>query len=324
MSAPEGIEMSERKKAATRDAYGKALLELGKQNKDVVALDADLSASTKTILFAKEFPDRFFDMGVAEQDMISTAAGLAACGKIAFASTFAVFGSGRAWEQVRISVAYTRLNVKIVVTHAGITTGEDGASHQANEDLAIMRVIPNMTVICPSDAVEAEKAVKAAAAFHGPAYIRLSRLSTPIINDNPDYDFKIGRGIMLRDGKDVTIIACGLMVAEALDAADTLQKEGISARVVNLHTIKPLDKEIIVKCAQDTGAIVTAEEHSIIGGLGGAVAEVVGENCPVPMARVGIKDMFGESGKPEELLVKYGLTQEEIVQAVRSAISRKK
>jgi len=316
--------MTEIKKMATREAYGKTLVELGKINKDIVVLDADLAVSTKTSLFAKEFPDRFFDMGVAEQDMISTAAGLAACGKIAFASTFAVFGSGRAWEQVRMSVAYTRLNVKVVVTHAGITTGEDGASHQAIEDIAIMRVIPNMTVIVPADAVETIKVIKAAAEFHGPAYIRLSRTATPIIYENENYDFEIGRGIAMKEGKDATIIACGLMVATSLDAAKQLEKEGISVKVVNLHTIKPLDKEIIINCAKETGAIVTAEEHNIIGGLGGAVAEVLGENYPVPMARVGIKDMFGESGKPDELLVKYGLMPENIIEAVKSVLARKK
>ena len=307
-----------------REAYGKTLVELGKINKDIVVLDADLSVSTKTNLFAKEFPDRFFDMGVAEQDMISTAAGLATCGKIAFASTFAVFGSGRAWEQVRMSVAYTRLNVKVVVTHAGITTGEDGASHQAIEDIAIMRVIPNMTVIVPADAIETAKVIKAAVEFHGPAYIRLSRTATPIVYENENYNFQIGRGVVMKEGKDVTIIACGLMVATSLDAAAQLEKEGISVKVVNLHTIKPLDKEIIINCARETGAIVTAEEHNIIGGLGGAVAEVLGENYPAPMARVGIKDMFGESGKPDELLVKYGLMPENIIDAVKSVLARKK
>lgn len=263
-------------------------------------------------------------MGVAEQDMISTAAGLAACGKIAFASTFAVFATGRAWEQVRMSVAYTRLNVKIAATHAGITTGEDGASHQANEDIAIMRAIPNLTVLVPADAIEAANIVRAAAKFHGPAYIRLSRGNSPVIYENENYGFSIGRGVVMKEGKDVSVIACGIMVAMALDAAEQLQKENISVRVVNLHTIKPLDKELIIRCAQETGAVVTAEEHSIVGGLGGAVAEVLGENCPAPMARVGIKDMFGESGRPEELLVKYGLTADDIVQAVRAVLTRKK
>jgi transketolase len=316
--------MVEKKKVATRDAYGKTLVELGKVNKDIVVLDADLSVSTKTCLFAKEFPDRFFDMGVAEQDMISTAAGLAACGKIVFASTFAVFGSGRAWDQVRMSLAYTRLNVKIVVTHAGITTGEDGASHQANEDLAIMRVLPNMTVLIPADAIETEKIIKAVCEFHGPAYIRLSRPATPLVHENSNYDLKIGQGIIMREGGVATIFACGLMVAASLEAAEILEKEGLSVRVVNLHTLKPLDKELIIKCAQETGAVVTAEEHSILGGLGGAVAEVLVENFPVPMNRVGLRDVFGESGKPEELLVKYGLTAQDVAAAVRSVLARKR
>jgi len=316
--------MKERKMVATRDAYGKALLELGKENHDIVVLDADLSVSTKTAVFAKAFPERFFNLGVAEQDMIGTAAGLAACGKIVFASTFAVFGSGRAWDQVRMSVAYTRLNVKIVVTHAGITTGEDGASHQANEDIAIMRVLPNLTVVVPADAVETEKLIKAAAEFYGPMYIRLSRPKTRLVYENDNYDFKIGKGIVMHSGKDATVFACGIMVGIALDAADILAAEGIQARIVNLHTIKPLDKELIVKCAQETGAVVSAEEHSIIGGLGGAVAEVLVENAQVPMVRVGLKDIFGESGKPEELLVKYGLTAQNVADAVRAVLKRKK
>ncbi|MDD4179974.1 MAG: transketolase family protein [Candidatus Margulisbacteria bacterium] len=316
--------MSERKMVATRDAYGKVLAELGKENKDIVVLDADLSASTKTVTFAKAFPDRFFDMGVAEQDMVGTAAGLAACGKIVFASTFAVFGSGRAWDQVRVSVCYTRLNVKLAVTHAGITTGEDGASHQANEDIAIMRALPNMTVVVPADGPEAEKAVRAAVGFYGPMYIRLSRPKTPVITDGLDQEFKIGKGLLMKEGKDLTIFACGMMVAMALDAADILAKEGISARVVNLHTIKPLDKELIVRCAKETGAAITAEEHSIIGGLGGAVAEVLVENVLIPMARVGLKDVFGESGLPDELLIKYGLTTENIVKAAKEVVKKKK
>lgn len=316
--------MSEIKMLATRDVYGKTLVELGKENPNIVVLDADLSVSTKTALFAKAYPDRFFDMGVAEQDMIGTAAGLAACGKIVFASTFAVFGSGRAWDQVRVSVAYTRLNVKIVVTHAGITTGEDGASHQANEDIAIMRAIPNMTVIVPADGVQTEAIIREAAKFYGPMYIRLSRPKTPVVYEKGKDKFKIGKGVVAKDGKDVTIFACGLMVYKALEAAKVLAKEKISCRVVDLHTIKPIDKELIVKCAKETGAAVTAEEHSIIGGLGGAVAEVLVENQPIPMARVGIKDMFGESGQPDELLVKYGLTTEEIIIAVKTVLKRKK
>ena len=309
--------------ASTRDAYGKTLVELGKINKDIVVMDADLSVSTKTSMFAKEFPDRFFDMGVAEQDMISTAAGLAACGKIVFASTFAVFGSGRAWDQVRVSMAYTRLNVKLVVTHGGITTGEDGATHQANEDLAIMRAIPNMTVIVPADAVETVHVIRNLVKEYGPSYVRLSRLSTPIVHENSNYDFRIGKGVIMKPGNDITIIAAGIMVHQSILASEQLSKEGISARVVNMHTIKPLDRELIIRCAQETKAIVAAEEHSIIGGLGSAVAEVLSENMPVPMARVGVKDMFGESGKPDDLLEKYGLTSKDIVSAVKNVIKRK-
>lgn len=315
--------MKDVKLAATREAYGKTLVELGRENKDIVVLDADLAVSTKTAMFRKEFPERFFDLGVAEQDMIGTAAGLATCGKIVFASTFAVFGSGRAWDQVRMSVAYTRQNVKIVVTHSGITTGEDGASHQANEDIAIMRALPNMTVIVPADAVETAKVIRAAAKAYGPYYIRLSRPKTPIIYDNEDYDFKIGKGIIMREGKDATVFACGLMVGKALEAAEQLKKKGIDCKVVNLHTIKPIDKELIIKSAKETKAVVTAEEHSIIGGLGSAVAEVLVENACVPMVRVGTKDLFGESGKPEELLVKYGLTAAEIKKAVKTVLKRK-
>lgn len=316
--------MSDIKTAATRDAYGKTLLELGKENPNIVVLDADLAASTKTALFAKAFPERFFDMGIAEQDMVSTAAGFAACGKIAFASTFAVFGSGRAWDQVRMMCAYTRLNVNIVVTHGGITTGEDGASHQANEDIAIMRALPNLKVIVPSDALETDKAIRAVAAYNGPTYVRLSRLATPIINDNADYKFELGKGIIMREGCDVTIFACGIMVAMALEAAKELAKENISAEVINLHTIKPIDKDLIIKSVKKTSACVTTEEHSIIGGLGSAVAEVIVENCPVPMKRVGIRDTFGESGKPHDLLVKYGLTSADIVTTIKAVIARKK
>lgn len=309
---------------ATRDAYGKTLAELGKIKPNIVVLDADLSASTKTINFARLFPERFFDLGIAEQDMIGTAAGLAAAGKIVFASTFAVFGSGRAWDQIRMTAAYTRLNVKVVVTHAGITVGEDGASHQANEDIAIMRALPNMTVVVPADSIETEKTIIAAAEFYGPMYIRLGRAKVPVINDKPGYEFKIGKGNILKEGNNATVMACGIMVSAALEAAAKLATEGINVRVVNLHTIKPIDKDLIVRCAAETGAIVTAEEHSIIGGLGGAVAEVVVENKPVPMARIGMRDVFGESGKPEELLNKYGLTANEIIKAVKEIIKRKK
>ena len=316
--------MIERKLASTRDAYGKTLIELGRVNPNIVVLDADLAVSTRTSLFAKEFPNRFFNLGVAEQDLIGVAAGLATTGKTVFASTFAVFGSGRAWDQVRISIAYPRLNVKIVVTHAGITTGEDGVTHQATEDIAIMRALPNMTVIIPADAIETAKAIRAVAAFHGPAYIRLSRPSTPLIYENENYNFTIGKGIVMKEGKDITIIATGIMVGAALDAAELLSKEGISSKVINIHTIKPLDKELIINSAKETNAVVTAEEHSIIGGLGGAVSEVLSENYPTPIARVGIKDMFAESGKPQELLEKYGLTAEYIYSAAKSVLSKKK
>lgn len=316
--------MSEQKMVATRDVYGKVLAELGKEYPEIVVLDADLSCSTKTAIFAQAFPERFFNMGVAEQDMIGTAAGLAASGKTVFASTFAVFGSGRAWDQVRVSLAYTRQNVKIVVTHAGITTGEDGASHQANEDIAIMRALPNLTVMVPADGPETEKVIRAAAKHYGPMYIRLGRPKVPVVTDRFHYELKIGEGVVFNPGKDLAIIACGLMVAKALEAAELLIKEGISARVINMHTIKPLDKKLIINAAHETGAVVTAEEHSIIGGLGGAVAEVLGENCPVPLARVGINDVFGESGTPDELLIKYGLTAAEIVKAAKNVLKRKR
>lgn len=312
------------KTQATRDAYGVKLVELGEKNPNIVVLDADLSVSTKTSLFAKRFPERFFDMGIAEQDMISTAAGLAASGKIAFASTFAVFGSGRAWDQVRMCCAYTKLNVKIVVTHGGITTGEDGASHQANEDIAIMRVLPNMTVIVPSDAIETGKAIEAAANFNGPMYIRLSRLATPIINEDSKYNFKIGKGKVMQEGRHVSIFSCGIMLWAALEASKKLKNKGISCEVINIHTIKPIDTALIIKSAKKTGAVVTIEEHSIIGGLGSAISEVLSENCPVPLKRVGIKDTFGESGKPLDLLIKYGLAPSDIVAACKNVLARKK
>ena len=316
--------MNSKRSEATRDAYGRALVDLGKENQDIVVLDADLSCSTKTSSFRKVFPDRFINCGVAEQDMIGTAAGLAASGKIAFASTFAVFGSGRAWDQVRISVAYPRLNVKIVVSHGGITVGEDGATHQALEDIAIIRALPNMTVIVPADATETYKAIKAVAAFHGPAYVRLGRSAVPVISEDIPGEFIIGKSILYRKGADVTIIACGLMVAAALEAADTLSKEGISARVINMHTIKPIDKTAIINAAKETGAIVTAEEHSLVGGLGSAVSEIVCEESPVPVIKVAVEDTFAESGKPADLLEKYGLTPNDIVQAVKRAVAMKK
>jgi transketolase len=314
----------EEKLIASRDTYGETLAALGHEYKNLVVLDADLSASTKTCTFCKAFPDRFINCGVAEQDLIGVAAGLAAFGKIVFASTFAVFATGRAWDQIRTSVAYPRLNVKIVATHGGITTGEDGVTHQAMEDIAIMRALPNMTIIVPADAVETGQAIRALAKAHGPAYVRLNRPKVPVINQNENYSFTIGKAVELARGKDLTIIATGIMVKSALEAATILTKEGISAKVINMHTIKPLDCEAILRSAKETGAVVTAEEHSIIGGLGGAVAEVICENYPVPVVRVGMKDMFAESGKPEALLEKYGMTPQEIVAAAKLALSRKK
>lgn len=308
---------------ATREAYGKALVELGKENKDIVVLDADLSKSTKTADFAKVFPERFFNVGIAEADLIATAAGLSTCGKIPFASTFAIFASGRAFEQIRNSVCYPELNVKIAATHAGLTVGEDGASHQALEDLSLMRSIPNMTVICPCDDVETIAAVKAAAQMKGPVYIRLGRSSVPTLNDETSYKYEIGNAVTLKEGKDVTIFATGIMVSEALKAAEELQRSGIDAEVINIHTIKPIDVDAIVSSARKTGAVVTCEEHNVIGGLGSAVCEVLSENFPVPVKRVGVMDMFGESGKPAELLKEYGLTAENIIDAVKAVISRK-
>lgn len=309
-------------KIATRDSYGKALVELADKY-DFVVLDADLAEATKTVYFKKAYPERFFDCGIAEGNMISTAAGLAAAGKMAFASSFAMFAAGRAFEQVRNSVGYPHLNVKIGATHAGITVGEDGATHQCLEDIALMRTIPGMTVINPSDDIEARAAVKAACETYGPFYMRFGRAAVEVINDRPDYKFEVGKGVLLRDGKDVTIIATGIMVQTSLEAAKMLEDEGIDARVVNIHTIKPIDKEIIIKAAEETGAIVTAEEHNIIGGLGSAVAEVICENKPVPMLRVGVEDRFGKSGKVPPLIEEYGLTAKNIVDKVRKAVKMK-
>lgn len=311
------------KNIATREAYGNALQELAKINKNVVVLDADLSKSTKTAKFKEVCPERFINVGIAEQNLIATAAGLSTAGKIPFASSFAMFAAGRAFEIIRNSVAYPKLNVKIAATHAGVTVGEDGASHQAIEDLGIIRNIPNMVVINPADAVEAKAAVIKLAEYYGPAYIRLGRSAVPVLFDENTYEFEIGKGKVLETGNDVTIIATGIMVAMALEAKAELKKEGIDARVINIHTIKPIDKDIIIEAAKETKCIVTAEEHSIIGGLGSAVAEVVTENCPVPVKRVGINDTFGESGKPTELLQKYGLTAENIVKAVKEIITKK-
>jgi transketolase len=310
------------KMTATRDAYGETLAELGGENKDIVALDADLSGSTKTSLFAKKYPERFFNMGIAEANMMGTAAGLAAAGKVPFISTFAVFAVGRAWEQMRQSVAYPKANVKIVATHGGITVGEDGGSHQSVEDIAIVRAVPNMTVIVPADGVETRMAIRAAAAHRGPFYIRLGRNKVPTIFGE-DYCFEIGKGCQMAAGSDLTFVATGLMTAQALAAAGLLQKEGISARVVHISTIKPLDQDIILAAAMETGAIVTCEEHSVIGGLGGAVAEFLGEQHPVPMKRVGIRDRFGTSGKAEELMKYFGLLPEDLVEAAREVLARK-
>ncbi|MHB0885349.1 MAG: transketolase family protein [Bacillota bacterium] len=310
------------KKVATRDAYGEALAELGGENPNVVALDADLSKSTKTAVFGKAFPERFFNMGIAEANLMATAAGLAAAGKVPFASTFAVFATGRAFDQVRNSICYPRLNVKIGASHAGITVGEDGGSHQSVEDIALMRVLPNMTVLVPSDGVETRAAVRAAAALNGPVYLRLGRASGPTLF-NPDYDFRIGEAVVLREGRDVSLFACGVMVAEALRAADQLAAEGVEAEVVNVSTLKPFDARTVADSARKTGAAVSAEEHSIIGGLGGAVAECLGEHAPVPLVRVGLRDTFGESGTPDELMKAYGLTAAEIVRAAKEAVQRK-
>ena len=303
-------------KKATREAYGEALVELGKINENVVVLDADLSGSTKTSVFKKAFPERHFNVGIAEADLIGTAAGFAACGKIAFASTFAMFAAGRAFEQIRNTVAYPKLNVKIAPTHAGISVGEDGGSHQSVEDIAIMRAIPGMVVLSPADATETKKMVFAAAEYEGPVYIRMGRLGVPVLFDD-NYDFQIGIANTLRDGKDVTIAATGLMVAEALKAAEKLEKEGISVRVINVGTIKPLDGETILKAAQETKFIVTAEEHSVIGGLGSAVSEFLSEVHPTKVKKVGIYDKFGQSGTGEELLQKYELTAEKLISVIK-------
>jgi len=310
-------------KIATRDAYGDALVALGKKRNDVVVLDADLSGSTKTGKFAKVFPDRFFNVGIAEQDMVGTAAGFAVAGKLPFASTFAVFATGRAWEQVRQSVCYPNLNVKIVASHAGITVGEDGGSHQSVEDIAVMRVLPNMTVIVPADGPETLQAIEAVAAYKGPCYVRVGRNKVPTLFGE-DYKFKIGKAHVFNEGKDAAIIATGLMVAEAIKARDLLKSEGIDAGVINMSTIKPLDTEAIAAAAKRCGAIVTAEEHSIIGGLGGAVAEALAESTPVPMVRIGVKDAFGTSGDQEGLLKHYGMSADDIASAVRAVIKKKR
>lgn len=311
-------------KKATRESYGETLRDLAEEYKNLVVLDADLAAATKTGIFKKAYPERFFDCGIAEANMMGVAAGLAACGKIPFASTFAMFAAGRAFEIVRNSIGYPHLNVKIGATHAGISVGEDGATHQCNEDIALMRTIPGMTIINPCDDVEARAAVKAALDFNGPVYMRFGRLAVPIINDRETYKFELGKGVTMRDGNDVTIVATGLMVNEAMQAAETLAGEGISARVVNIHTIKPLDKELICKCARETGVIVTAEEHSVIGGLGSAVAETVTECCPVPVVKIGVNDVYGHSGPAVDLLKEFGLSAENIVKTIKEAVKLRK
>lgn len=311
-------------KIATREAYGKALVKLSNMNKDVVVLDADLSKSTKTADFKAAAPERFINMGIAEANMMGVASGLSTCGKIPFVSTFAMFAAGRAFEQIRNSICYPKLNVKVCATHAGLTVGEDGASHQSVEDISLMRSIPNMTVINPADAIETEAAILAVAEYKGPCYVRLGRLAVENVNDNANYKFEIGKGVTLANGNDVTIVATGIMVKLALEAKEELAKDGIDARVINIHTIKPIDSDLLIKAAKETGAIVTAEEHSIIGGLGSAVSEVLSEEMPVPVLKVGIEDTFGESGKPEQLLKAYGLTTEKIVERAKKAISIKK
>lgn len=309
--------MSEVKKIATRESYGNALAELGAKYPELVVLDADLAAATKTGIFKKAFPDRHIDCGIAECNMVGIAAGLATTGKIPFVSSFAMFAAGRAFEQIRNSVGYPQLNVKIGATHAGISVGEDGATHQCNEDIALMRTIPGMVVINPADDVEAKAAVKAAIEHVGPVYIRFGRLAVPVINDTPEYKFEIGKGVVLREGKDATIIATGLCVSESLAAAELLAKDGIQAKVINIHTIKPLDEELIVRAAEETGKVFTVEEHSIIGGLGSAVCDCLSEKAPTKVVKIGINDVYGESGPAVELVKKYGLNSEGIYKKIK-------
>ena len=312
--------MSEVKKIATRDSYGNALAELGATCPDLVVLDADLSGATKTGVFKKAFPERHINCGIAEGNMMAVAAGIATTGKVPFASSFAMFAAGRAFEQVRNSIGYPHLNVKIGATHAGISVGEDGATHQCNEDIALMRTIPGMVVINPADDIEARAAVKAAYEYEGPVYMRFGRLAVPVINDNEDYKFEIGKGIVLREGKDVTIIATGLEVAETLAAADMLAADGIEAKVINIHTIKPLDEELVIAAAKETGKVVTVEEHSVIGGLGSAVADALAEKAPTKMLKIGVNDTFGESGPAVALIKKYGLDAESIYKKVKEFV----
>ena len=314
--------MSDVKKVATREGYGKALVELGKEHEDVVVLDADLAAATKTGMFKKEFPDRFIDCGIAEGNMMGVAAGLAAAGKVPFASSFAIFAAGRAFEQVRNSIGYPHLNVKIGASHAGISVGEDGATHQCNEDIALMRTIPGMIIINPSDEVEAKEAVKAAYEIDGPVYMRFGRLAVPVINDRPDYKFELGKGVVLREGKNVAVIATGLCVNSALEAAEKLAEDGIQAKVINIHTIKPLDEELVVAAAKETGKVVTVEEHSVIGGLGSAVCETLCEKYPTSVLKIGVKDVFGESGPAVKLLEKYKLDGQGVYEQIKEYVGK--
>ncbi len=314
--------MADVKKKATRESYGEALTALAEKYENLVVLDADLAAATKTGIFKKAYPERFFDCGIAEANMMGVAAGLAASGMVPFASTFAMFAAGRAYEIVRNSIGYPGLNVKIGATHAGISVGEDGATHQCNEDIALMRTIPGMTVIVPSDDVEAKAAVEAAILHNGPVYMRFGRLAAPILNDPETYKFELGKGITVRDGKDITIVATGLMVGEAAEAAEKLAAEGIDARVLNIHTIKPLDEELILKAAKETGRIVTVEEHSVIGGLGSAVADCVSGNYPVPVTKIGVNDVYGYSGPAVELLKEFGLCADNIVATVKKVLGK--
>ena len=312
--------MADVKKVATRQSYGEALVELGAEHDDFVVLDADLAAATQTGKFKAAYPDRFFDAGIAECNLMGIAAGIASTGRVAFASTFAMFAAGRAFEQVRNSIGYPHLNVKIGATHAGISVGEDGATHQCNEDIALMRTIPGMTVVVPADDVEAKAAVRAAYEYEGPVYMRFGRLAVPVFNDPDTYEFELGKGVLLREGTDVTIVACGLMVQAALEAAEALAEKGVSAEVVNIHTIKPLDEELVRASAAKTGRVVTAEEHSVIGGLGDAVLAALAEN-PVPVRKLGVNDVFGESGPAVDLLHKYGLDAEGVVAAVEALLA---
>lgn len=312
--------MPEIKKIATRESYGNALVELGKEKEDLVVLDADLAAATKTGIFKKAFPERHIDCGIAEANMTGIAAGMSTCGYVPFISTFAMFAAGRSFEQVRNSIGYPHLNVKIGATHAGISVGEDGATHQCNEDLALMREIPGMVVINPSDDIEAKAAVRAAYEHAGPVYLRFGRLAVPVINDRPDYHFEIGKGVVLKEGTDVTIFATGLCVSSALEAAEKLKEDGIDAEIVNIHTIKPIDWELVTASAKKTGKVVTAEEHSVIGGLGSAVAEVLSEEAPTKLLRIGVEDVFGESGPAKELVAKYGLDGNGIYEKVKKFV----